>query len=342
MTMQEALARLLDGHDLSRAQARSVMNEVMEGDATPAQIGGLLVALRLKGETADEIAGCAEAMRSHVLAVKPKRDDLVDTAGTGGDGMGTINISTAAALVAAAAGAGVAKHGNRAVSSASGSADVLEALGFRLELPPARIERSIDELGFGFLFAPTHHPAMRHAAPVRRELAARTVFNVLGPLTNPAGARAQVVGVYAPSLVRTIAEVLAQLGARRAFVVHGAGGIDELSPTGPNLVCEVVDGDVREREIDPLDLGVPRCGARELRGGSPAENATAIIRVFAGENGGPRSAILLNAAGALAAAGHGRDLAEGLELAREAIDSGAAAGRLDELIAFSQATEVPV
>jgi anthranilate phosphoribosyltransferase len=342
MTMQEALACLLDGHDLSRAQARSVMSEVMEGDATPAQIGGLLVALRLKGETADEIAGCAEAMRSHVLAVKPKRDDLVDTAGTGGDGMGTINISTAAALVAAAAGAGVAKHGNRAVSSASGSADVLEALGFRLELPPARIERSIDELGFGFLFAPTHHPAMRHAAPVRRELAARTVFNVLGPLTNPAGARAQVVGVYAPSLVRTIAEVLAQLGARRAFVVHGAGGIDELSPTGPNLVCEVVDGDIQEREIDPLELGVPRCDARELRGGSPAENAAAITRVFGGESGGARSAILLNAAGALAAAGHGRDLAEGLELAREAIDSGAAAARLDELIAFSQATEVPV
>jgi anthranilate phosphoribosyltransferase len=342
MTMQEALARLLDGHDLSRAQARAVMNEVMEGDATPAQIGGLLVALRLKGETADEIAGCAEAMRSHVLAVKPKRDDLVDTAGTGGDGMGTINISTAAALVAAAAGAGVAKHGNRAVSSASGSADVLEALGFRLELPPARIERSIDELGFGFLFAPTHHPAMRHAAPVRRELAARTVFNVLGPLTNPAGARAQVVGVYAPPLVRTIAEVLAQLGARRAFVVHGAGGIDELSPTGPNLVCEVVDGDVREREIDPLELGVPRCDVRELRGGSPAENAAAITRVFGGESGGHRSAILLNAAGALAAAGHGRDLAEGLELAREAIDSGAAAARLEALIAFSQATEVPV
>jgi anthranilate phosphoribosyltransferase len=341
MNVQQALARLLDGHDLSREEARTVMNEVMEGDATQAQIGGLLVALRLKGETADEIAGCAEGMRAHVLAVKPKRDDLVDTAGTGGDGMGTINISTAAALVAAAAGAGVAKHGNRAVSSSSGSADVLEALGFRLELPPARIERSIDELGFGFLFAPAHHPAMRHAAPVRRELAARTVFNVLGPLTNPAGARAQVVGVYAPSLVRTIAEVLAQLGARRAFVVHGADGIDELSPTGPNLVCEVVDGDVSEREIDPLELGVPRCDPRELRGGSPAENAAAITRVFGGESGGPRSAILLNAAGALAAAGHGRDLAEGLELAREAIDSGAAATRLEELVAFSQATEVP-
>jgi anthranilate phosphoribosyltransferase len=340
MTVQQALARLLDGHDLSRDEARAVMNVVMEGEATPAQIGGLLVALRLKGETADEIAGCAEAMRTHVLAVRPQRDDLVDTAGTGGDGARTINISTAAALVAAAAGAGVAKHGNRAVSSASGSADVLEALGFRLELPPARIERSIEELGFGFLFAPTHHPAMRHAAPVRRELAARTVFNVLGPLTNPAGARAQVVGVYEPSLVRTIAEVLVQLGARRAFVVHGAGGIDELSPSGPNLVCEVVDGGVREREIDPLELGLPRCDLAELRGGSPDENAAAIRAVFRGENGGRRSAILLNAAGAIAAAGHAADLGEGLELAREALDSGAAAARLDALVEFSQVVEV--
>ncbi|HVD12114.1 MAG TPA: anthranilate phosphoribosyltransferase [Gaiellaceae bacterium] len=340
MTVQQALARLLDGHDLTRTEARAVMNVVMEGEATPAQIGGLLVALRLKGETADEIAGCAEAMRAHVLTVRPQRDDLVDTAGTGGDGARTINISTAAALVAAAAGAGVAKHGNRAVSSASGSADVLEALGLRLELPPARIERSIDELGFGFLFAPTHHPAMRHAAPVRRELATRTVFNVLGPLTNPAGARAQVVGVYAPSLVHTIAEVLAQLGARRAFVVHGAGGIDELSPAGPNLVCEVVDGDVREREIDGLELGLARCDPDELRGGSPAENAAAIRSVFEGEAGGRRSAILLNAAGAIAAAGQAADLREGLELAREAVDSGAAAVRLDALVEFSQAAEV--
>jgi anthranilate phosphoribosyltransferase len=340
MTVQQALARLLDGHDLSREEARAVMNEIMEGEATPAQIGGFLVALRLKGETADEIAGCAEAMREHVLTVRPKRDDLVDTAGTGGDAARTINISTAAALVAAAAGAGVAKHGNRAVSSASGSADVLEALGFRLELPPAEIERSIDQLGFGFLFAPTHHPAMRHAAPVRRELAARTVFNVLGPLTNPAGARAQVLGVYAPSLVRTIAEVLAQLGSRRAYVVHGAAGIDELSPAGPNLVCEVVDGSVRERAIDPLELGVPRCDPAELRGGSPGDNAEAIRAVFRGENGGKRSAILLNAAGAVAAAGHAADLREGLEVAREAVDSGAALGRLDALVAFSQAAEV--
>ena len=334
--IQKALARLLDGHDLSREEAREVMGSIMTGEATSAQIAGFLVALRAKGETADEIAGCAEAMREHVLPVRPQREDLVDYAGTGGDGGKTINISTAAALVAAAAGAGVAKHGNRAVSSASGSADVLEALGFNLELPSEQIARSIDELGFGFLFAPTHHPAMRHAAPVRRELAARTVFNVLGPLTNPAGARAQVVGVYAPELVRTIAEVLAQLGARRAFVVHGAGGIDELSPTGPNFVCEVVDGGVRTRNIDPLEFGLERCDPSELRGGSPAENAAAIRAVFAGENGGRRSAILLNAAGAIAAGGHAEDLREGLELAREAVDSGAAAARLHQLIAFTQ------
>src|SRR5438477_947708 len=335
--MQDALARLLDGHDLSGDAARAVMNEIMGGEATPAQIGGFLVALRLKGETADEIAGCAEAMREHVLAVRPARDDLVDTAGTGGDGASTINISTAAALVAAAAGAGVAKHGNRAVSSASGSADVLEALGFNLDVQPERIARSIDDLGFGFLFAPTHHPAMRHAAAVRRELGTRTVFNVLGPLTNPAGARAQVVGVYSPHLVRTIADVLAQLGSRRAFVVHGAGGIDELSPCGPNEVCEVVDGNVVERIIEPDDLGIHPCSVAELRGGSPEENAAAIREVFGGAGNGRRDAILLNAAGAIAAGGHAEDLREGIERARRALDSGAARERLDELVAFSQA-----
>jgi anthranilate phosphoribosyltransferase len=338
--IQDALSSLLDGHDLGRDEARSVMDSIMAGEATPAQIGGFLVALRLKGETAEEIAGCAEAMREHVLAVAPQRGDLVDTAGTGGDGARTFNISTAAALVAAAAGAGVAKHGNRAVSSASGSADVLEALGFSLELEPERIERSIDELGFGFLFAPTHHPAMRHAAPVRRELAARTVFNVLGPLTNPAGARAQVVGVYAPELVPTIADVLLSLGATRAFVVHGAGGVDELSPAGPNLVCEVANGQVRRREIDPLELGVPRCAPKDLQGGEPEDNARTIREIFSGADGGRRDAVLLNAAGAVAAAGHAKDLEEGLGIAREAIDSGAAGERLEALVAFSQAEAV--
>jgi anthranilate phosphoribosyltransferase len=340
VTIQEALARLLEGRDLSQDEARAVMNAIMDGDATPAQMGGFLVALRLKGETPDEIAGCAEAMREHVLSVRPAREDLVDTAGTGGDGARTFNISTAAALVAAAAGAGVAKHGNRAVSSASGSADVLEALGFRLELPPPRIEQSIDELGFGFLFAPSHHPAMRHAAPVRRELATRTVFNVLGPLTNPAGARAQVVGVYAPELVETIASVLVRLGARRAFVVHGAGGIDELSPAGPNLVCEVADGRVERREIDPADFGVPRCSSAELAGGTPEENAAFVREVFAGAPGAKREAVLLNAAGAIAASGRADDLEEGYAVAAEAVDSGAAAERLEALVAFSR-EEVP-
>jgi anthranilate phosphoribosyltransferase len=337
--IQHALQQVLDGRDLARDETREVMSEIMAGEATPAQIGGFLVALRAKGETADEIAGCAEAMRAHVLAVQPRRDDLVDTAGTGGDGAHTINISTAAALVAAAAGAAVAKHGNRAVSSACGSADVLEALGFTLEQEPARIAQSIDELGFGFLFAPSHHPAMRHAAPVRKELATRTVFNVLGPLTNPAGARAQVVGVYSAELVRTIAEVLATLGARRAYVVHGAGGIDELSPVGPNLVAEVVEGTVRERTLDPeAELGLPRCEVAELRGGTPAENAAALREVFDGADGGRRNAILLNAAGAIAAGGHAEDLRDGLEIARETVDSGAAAERLEQLIAFSRHT----
>jgi anthranilate phosphoribosyltransferase len=338
--IQQALQQLLDRRDLTRDDAREVMDGVMRGEATPAQIGGFLIALRLKGETADEIAGCAEAMRAHVLPVRPSRTDLVDTAGTGGDGAHTLNISTAAALVAAAAGAAVAKHGNRAVSSASGSADVLEALGFDLELPPERIAQSIDELGFGFMFAPTHHPAMRHAAPVRRELATRTVFNVLGPLTNPAGARAQVVGVYAPELVRTLSDVLSRLGARRAFVVHGAAGIDELSPAGPNLVGEVVDGDVRLREVDPLDLGVPRCAPEELAGGGPTENAAAIRAIFEGADGGRKDAILLNAAGAIAAGGHAKDLADGLGYAREALESGAAAARLTQLIAFSKGAVV--
>ena len=282
------IARLLDGHDLTRAEAHDAMSSIMSGEATQAQIAGFLVALRAKGETADEIAGCAEAMREHVLPVRPKRDDLVDTAGTGGDGMRTLNISTAAALVAAAAGAGVAKHGNRAVSSASGSADVLEALGFNLDLEPDAVARSIDELGFGFLFAPTHHPAMRHAAPVRRELATRTVFNVLGPLTNPTGARAQVVGVYSAGLVRTVADVLAQLGAKRIRRPRSRGHRRALARR-PTAVCEVVGGEVHARTINPEDLGIERCSITELRGGA-AENAEAVRRIFAGEQGGRRDA----------------------------------------------------
>jgi anthranilate phosphoribosyltransferase len=338
--IQEALARVLDHRDLSQDQARSAMESVMSGEATQAQIGGFLVAMRMKGETAQEIAGCAEAMREHVLKVTPRRSDLVDTAGTGGDGANTFNISTAAALVAAAAGAGVAKHGNRAASSATGAADVLEALGFALTLPPHRIGESIDRHGFGFLFAQAHHPAMKFAAPVRRELATRTVFNVLGPLTNPAGARAQVVGVYSPEMARTLAEALVRLDARRAFVVHGAHGIDELSPAGPNLVCEVDGGVVREYQLDPAELGVPRCDPAALRGADPETNARALRDVVDGEEraGGHRDAVLLNAAGAIAAAGHAADLREGLAVARKVVDSGAAGARLDDLIAFSRSS----
>lgn len=336
--MQQAIAQLLDRNDLSREQAREVMNTIMSGEATPAQISAFLIALRLKGETADEIAGCAEAMREHVLAVHPTRTDLVDVVGTGGDGANTFNISTTSAIVAAAAGAAVAKHGNRAASSASGSADVLEALGFRLDLPPERIARSIDELGFGFMFAQAHHPAMKHAAPVRRELGTRTVFNVLGPLTNPAGARAGIFGVATAGLMRTYAEALVKLGTNRAYVVHGFGGIDELSPAGPNEVCEVVGGEIHDRVVDPRELGLEPCAPKDLAGGSPAENAATARAILGGaETGGKLQAVLLNAGGAIAAAGHAADLREGIAIARVAVSSGAAAERLDALIAFSQA-----
>jgi anthranilate phosphoribosyltransferase len=333
--MRLTIERLLERKDLSRGEAQQAMHTIMAGEATESQIAAFLIALRAKGETAEEIAGCALAMRNHAVSVRPRRTDLVDTAGTGGDGARTINLSTAAALLAASAGAGVAKHGNRAVSSACGSADVLEALGFEIEQPPDIVERSIDELGFGFLFAPSHHPAMRYAAPVRRELGTRTIFNVLGPLTNPAGAGTQVIGVYSSHLVRTMAEVLAQLGSRHAFVVHGAGGIDEFSPAGENLVAEVANGAVIDRVVEPDDLGFTRCPLKTLEGGSPAENADAIRRVFAGERGPRRDAVLINAAAAIAAANETSDLRDGLELARHAIDSGAGSERLDELIAFS-------
>ena len=324
MIVGPAIQLLLDGHHLSREDAHELMGSIMDGEATPAQIAGFLVALRTKGETADEIAGFAEAMREHVVPVTPQRSPVVDIVGTGGDGANTFNISTAAALVAAAAGAAVAKHGNRAASSAAGSADVLEELGIAIEQPPERIARSIDDLGFGFMFARAHHPAMRFVAPVRQEIGIRTVFNVLGPLANPAGACDGVFGVYSAELAPTYAEALADLGARRAFVVHGEGGLDELSPFGPSLVVEVVDGDVREWELDPRDLGIEPSDPDALRGGSAAENAATIRAVLDGEQGGRRDAVLLNAAGALVAAGLADDLVEGLALGAATIDSGAA------------------
>jgi len=335
MIVGPAIQLLLDGHHLSREDAHEIMSSIMDGEATPAQVAGFLVALRTKGETANEIAGFAAAMRERVIPVTPSRSPVVDIVGTGGDGARTFNISTASALVAAAAGAAVAKHGNRAASSQAGSADVLEELGIELEQHPERIALSIDELGFGFMFARAHHPAMRFVGPVREEIGIRTVFNVLGPLANPAGACDGVYGVYTAELAPIYADALADLGARRAFVVHSSSGLDELSPSGPSLVIEVRDGEVSEWELDPADLGIEPGDPDALRGGTAVENAAIIRDVLAGEPGPRRDAVLLNAAGALVAAGLADDFIDGIALGAETIDSGAAHSRLEALVAFA-------
>jgi anthranilate phosphoribosyltransferase len=331
------LPRLLRGESLTEAEAQAVIGHVMDGDASEAQIAGLLVALRMKGESVDEIVGAARAMRTHAIAVVPRRRDLVDTCGTGGDGLRTFNVSTAAGLVAAGAGAGVAKHGNRAVSSASGSADVLEALGVRVDLPAERVAECIDEVGFGFLFAPAHHPAMRHAAPVRRSLGVRTIFNVLGPLTNPVGARRQLVGVFDEALVVPIAETLRALGSERALVVHGSDGLDELSPGNPSTCADVTPEGVTVRTIDPATLGLARSRTDELAGGDAAANADLLRALLDGELGARRDAVALNAGAALVAAGRADDLAAGLALAIAAIDDGRARLTLERLVEFTNA-----
>jgi len=309
------------------------MGLVMGGEASPAQIAGFLVALRAKGETVEEIAGCASAMRDHVVATRPRRTDLVEVVGTGGDRAGTFNISTTAALVVAASGAAVAKHGNRAITSRCGAADVLEALGVVIELPHDAVAELVDELGFGFLYAPNHHPAMRHAGRVRRELGVPTVMNLLGPLTNPVGVRRAVIGVGRPELVETFAHVLARLGAERALVVHGQG-LDELTPAGPCRVAWVRDGVVESiGELDPTTYGLERCTVTDLEGGPPAENAEIVRSIFAGETGARRDATLLTAAAALVVADRAEGLDQGLERAAAAIDSGAAADLLARLAA---------
>ncbi len=333
----EALPRLLAGEDLTPAEARAALDVVMRGDATPAQIAALLVALRAKGETPAEIAGCAGALRDHAVAVRPLRTDLVDTCGTGGDRTGSFNISTAAALVAAGAGAGVAKHGNRSVSSKSGSADVLEELGVPVEVPHAAVAAMIDAHGFGFLFAPSHHPAMRFAGPVRRELGIPTIMNLLGPLANPVGARFQVVGVPRPDLVATLSEVLQLLGTERALVVHGEGGFDEITPGGTTTIAEVTPAGITVTTFDPAAIGIPRSPAAALAGAGPTENAAIIRRVFAGEAGPPRDAVVLNAAAALVACGIADTLEAGAALACAAIDSGQAAAVLEAVGAAARA-----
>lgn len=333
--IKEAIQALVVGKSLSMDEAAQVMSEIMEGQVTPAQFGAFVTALRLKGETVEEIAGLAKTMRAKAIQVRVK-GPVVDTCGTGGDGSATFNISTVAAFVVAGAGLKVAKHGNRAMSSQCGSADVLEALGVKIELTAQQVERCLEEIGIGFMFAPAFHPAMKYAAAPRREIGIRTVFNILGPLTNPARAAAQVIGVYDGALTAVMAEVLKELGAVRAFVVHGEDGLDELSTTGESRVAELRGGQVRSYIVRPEDFGLPRARMADLQGGSAAENAEIIRRILAGERGAKRDIVVLNAGAGIAAGGKAADIAEGIGLAERAIDSGAAQERLARLVEFCQ------
>ncbi len=331
--IREAIDAIVnEGRSLSEEEAAAVMEEIMSGEATPAQLAAFLVALRLKGETVEEIAGMARVMRAKALRVPFEGAPLLDTCGTGGDRMGTFNVSTAAAFVAAGAGAAVAKHGNRAMTSHCGSADVLEALGAKIDLPPEGVAHCLREVGVGFMFAPVFHPAMRFAAGPRREIGVRTVFNILGPLTNPAGASAQVLGVADAAIGEKMIQVLGRLGCRHALVVHGEDGLDEMSLGGPTLVYELEGGDIRSYRVTPEEAGLPQASGQAVKGGSPEENAAAMRAVFGGEAGALRDIVLLNSAAALVAADKAATLAEGVSLAAEAIDSGAAGEKLERFI----------
>jgi anthranilate phosphoribosyltransferase len=337
MDLSATLERLADRQALASSEIEEVVAAIMAGRLTPAQIGGFLMALRTKGETIEEIAGAARAMRRFATRVE-SRHDVVDTCGTGGDGRDTFNISTAAALIAAGAGVVVAKHGNRAMSGKVGGADVLEALGVRLDLEPAAVARCLDEAGIAFLFAQAFHPAMRHAGPVRRELGVRTIFNLLGPLCNPAGAKRQVLGVFSDRWLEPLAGALARLGSERALVVHGADGLDEISLSAATRVAELRDGGVRVYQIAPEEFGLARCALEELRGGSVADNAGILQRVLHGEaRPAQMSVALLNAAAAVYVADRAPSLGEGLELARRSVASGAASRALAKLVEVSNA-----
>lgn len=335
------IAKAMNRQDLTRQEAESAMEIIMGGQATAAQIGGYLVALRMKGETIDEIAGSACAMRAHASQIPLNGccDPLLDTAGTGGDGSHTFNISTAAAFVAAGAGRKVAKHGNRAASSKCGSADVLAALGVNLDLTPEQVAVCIDQVGIGFIFAPKFHPAMKHAVGPRRELGQRTIFNLLGPLTNPAGASHQLIGVYDASLTIVLAEVLCELGGQAAYIVHGSGGVDELTTTGLNRISGLRHGLVTTFSLDASDLGLRRATPEQLTGGEPAENAYLLQQLLAGKDDSPRrDVVLLNAAAALAT--EDGDFVAALRRAERSLESGAAQRKLDELIVLSQTLAV--
>jgi anthranilate phosphoribosyltransferase len=343
----EAVRALVDGTDLSRIEAAAAMEAIMSGAATNAQIAAFLTALRMKGETVEELIGFAQVMRQKAVRIRvhddgvagltgTDREMLIDTCGTGGDATGTFNVSTATAFVVAGAGLKVAKHGNRSVSSMCGSADVVETLGINLELTPPKVARCIDEVGIGFLYAPLLHTAMKHVMAARREMGIRTVFNMLGPLTNPAAANAQIIGVYAASLTEPLARVLAELGTVRAFVVHGADGLDEISNTGESRVSEVREGMVRSSTVRPEDFGLERAAIGELMGGDREENARIIRAILDGETGPRRDIVLMNAAAALVAGGKARDFKDGVGLAAQAVDSGAARRTLEALIALSR------
>ncbi|PLY00644.1 MAG: anthranilate phosphoribosyltransferase [Desulfuromonas sp.] len=345
MTIKDAIARLVELQDLSEADMIDAMNQIMGGEATPAQIGAFITALRMKGETIPEITGAARVMRAHATPIQVgnvidiDRDDInidretiLDTCGTGGSGTRSFNISTTVALVSAACGARVAKHGNRSVSSSCGSADVLEKLGVKLDVTPEQVAACINEIGVGFLFAPALHGAMKYAIGPRREIGIRTIFNILGPLTNPAGADRQVLGVYREDLVEPLANVLHGLGCRRGFVVHGSDGMDEITLTGPTRVAEI-DGDkVTAQTIEPEQFGFKRCSLEDLQGGDAQANAEIVTGILAGEQGPKRDVVLLNSAFALVAAGLVADVEHGLALATRAIDDGLAQAKLEELV----------
>ena len=335
MDIQTAMIRLVEGRDLSESDMESLMFEVMSGSATPAQLGGLLVALRMKGERVAELTGAARAMRRYATAMRTTRP-VVDTCGTGGDLSGTFNISTAAALIAAGAGLVIAKHGNRAISGAVGGADALAALGVQIDPPAEVVSACLEEVGIGFLFAPAFHPAMRHVAGPRRELGLRTIFNLLGPLSNPAGAKAQLLGVFSREWVEPLAEALGRLGSDRALVVHGADGLDEISTTGATYVAELRDGAVHTFEIVPEAFGVPRCAPEALRGGDAAYNAALIQQILTGHGTSAQMNIaLLNAAAAIYVGGAASDIQSGLDHARAAVESGQATRKLEQLVARS-------
>ena len=333
--IQEAIRDLIAGADLDRAKMRAVMEQIMSGQATDAQIGAFLVALRIKGETIDEVAGGAEVMREKATPIVTVRPDLIDTCGTGGDDSGTFNISTTVAFVACGAGLAVAKHGTRSISSQCGSSDVLTALGVNVEASPEKVGECIDEVGIGFLFAIALHGAMKHAIGPRRELATRTVFNILGPLTNPAGAKRQLLGVFDGALTEALAGVLRELGSDRALVVHGSDGLDEITLTGPTQVSELRDGQVSTRQIHPGDFGLQTVSGEALKGGDADHNARILRGVLDGEEGPQRDVVLLNSAAAIVVGGLAEDITAGLEVARESIDSGKARQALDRLVEVS-------